>query len=198
MAKITENVKYEPCHEKTGFCLCENKGADQLRGNHEADLISAYVFTTWIETSLFSLNPKFQASSLLLLLYVGLCCTWSAILQTVFFSHRGLYNRLMFRSFSLLKIYLILDIKLLACFCDCARLCQNGSEHPKTSFLMSRINCVNVPTVDSSATCEGPNGLSCMMSDLFLAYDVRSIFNLFQFLQMVDINMTTFFPFLIS
>ena len=28
---------YEPCHEKTGFCICENKDADQLRGNREAD-----------------------------------------------------------------------------------------------------------------------------------------------------------------
>ena len=28
--------KYEPVHEKT-ICICENKGADQLRGNREAD-----------------------------------------------------------------------------------------------------------------------------------------------------------------
>ena len=28
---------YEPHREKTGFCLGENKGADQLRGNREAD-----------------------------------------------------------------------------------------------------------------------------------------------------------------
>ena len=27
----------ELCREKTGFCLCENKDADQLRGNREAD-----------------------------------------------------------------------------------------------------------------------------------------------------------------
>ena len=27
----------EPRHEKTGFCICENKDADQLRGNREAD-----------------------------------------------------------------------------------------------------------------------------------------------------------------
>ena len=27
----------EPHHEKTGFRLCENKDADQLRGNREAD-----------------------------------------------------------------------------------------------------------------------------------------------------------------
>ena len=28
---------YEPRCEKTGFCICENKDADQLRGNREAD-----------------------------------------------------------------------------------------------------------------------------------------------------------------
>ena len=29
---------YEPRHEKTGFLhICENKGADQLRGNRDAD-----------------------------------------------------------------------------------------------------------------------------------------------------------------
>ena len=31
------NFIYEPRHEKTGFCICENKDADQLRGNREAD-----------------------------------------------------------------------------------------------------------------------------------------------------------------
>ena len=31
-------VLNEPCHEKTSFLhICENKDADQLRGNHEAD-----------------------------------------------------------------------------------------------------------------------------------------------------------------
>ena len=28
---------YEPRHEKTNICICENKDADQLRGNREAD-----------------------------------------------------------------------------------------------------------------------------------------------------------------
>ena len=26
----------EPRHDKTGFCICENKDADQLSGNREA------------------------------------------------------------------------------------------------------------------------------------------------------------------
>ena len=45
---------------KPDFCLCENKGADQLRSNCEAD--HAFVFATRIVQSLFFLNPKFQAS----------------------------------------------------------------------------------------------------------------------------------------
>ena len=28
---------FEFRHEKTAFCICENKDADQLHGNHEAD-----------------------------------------------------------------------------------------------------------------------------------------------------------------
>ena len=47
---------------KVDFCLCENKGADQLRSK----LISAFVFATRIIQFLVFLNQKFQASSLLL------------------------------------------------------------------------------------------------------------------------------------
>ena len=60
---------------KPDFCLGENKGADQLRGNREADqrltakLISAFVFATRIVQFFFYLNPKFQASSSFLSLY---------------------------------------------------------------------------------------------------------------------------------
>ena len=49
---------------KLDFWLCDNKGADQLRSNCEAD--HAFVFATLIVQFLFFLNPKFQASSLLL------------------------------------------------------------------------------------------------------------------------------------
>ena len=34
---MLHSFRFEPHHEKTGFCLGENKGADQLRGNREAD-----------------------------------------------------------------------------------------------------------------------------------------------------------------
>ena len=44
---------------KPTICICENKGADQLRGH----------LATKIVHFLFFLNPKFQAYSLLLCLY---------------------------------------------------------------------------------------------------------------------------------
>ena len=64
---------YEPRREKTGFfCICENKDADQLRGNREG-LISVFVFATRIVQLLYFLNPKLQVSSHLLWLYSPVC-----------------------------------------------------------------------------------------------------------------------------
>ena len=48
---------------KPKICIGENKDADQLRGNREAD---QRVFATRIVQFLLYLTPKFQASSLLL------------------------------------------------------------------------------------------------------------------------------------
>ena len=56
---------------KPTICIGENKDADQLRGNREAD--HAFVFATRIEHFLFYLNLKFQASSLLLSLDSSVC-----------------------------------------------------------------------------------------------------------------------------
>ena len=53
------------------FSICENKDADQLRGNRKAD--HAFVFPTRIVQSLFFLNPIFQVSSYLLWLYSLVC-----------------------------------------------------------------------------------------------------------------------------
>ena len=58
---------------KPTICICENKGADQLLSNCEAYLISTFVFAARIVHILFFLNPKFQASSLLLRLYRSVC-----------------------------------------------------------------------------------------------------------------------------
>ena len=62
--------------KKPTFFICENKDADQLRGNREAvtaKLISAFVFATRIVHSLYYKYPKFQASSHLLWLYSPVC-----------------------------------------------------------------------------------------------------------------------------
>ena len=56
--KEVRRLKFKPPHKKTNNLHRRNKGAAQL--------ISAFVFVTGIVQSLFFLNPKFQASSLLL------------------------------------------------------------------------------------------------------------------------------------
>ena len=56
---------------KPTICIGENKGADQLRSNREAD--QCFVFATRIVQFLYFINPKFQASSLLLGLYRSVC-----------------------------------------------------------------------------------------------------------------------------
>ena len=69
---------------KPTFCICENKDADQLRGNREADqrLCFRYIGSQ----SLFSLNPKFQASSHFLELY-SLVCVGPGQKPVRWFSH---------------------------------------------------------------------------------------------------------------
>ena len=70
---------------KPAFCICENKGADQLRDKQETDqrlCFHYFVFATYI------VNPKFQAASHLLWLYSPLCGTWSETLKTGFLMMR--------------------------------------------------------------------------------------------------------------
>ena len=56
---------------KPTICICENKDADQLRGNREAD--QRLCFRYRIVHFLAFLNPKFQASSSFLCLYRPVC-----------------------------------------------------------------------------------------------------------------------------
>ena len=74
-AEINQCRCYQMCHvmRKPYFSLCENKGADQLRSNFTAKLISAFIFATPIVQSFFFLNPNFQASSYPLWLYRLVC-----------------------------------------------------------------------------------------------------------------------------
>ena len=76
---------------KPAFCICENKDADQLCGT--AQLISAFVFVTWIVQSLFYLKPKFQASSYLLWLYSLVCVGPGRKPRRPVFSQRSSYTR---------------------------------------------------------------------------------------------------------
>ena len=58
-------LPYEPRHEKTRFLSMRKKKA-QISFAVTAKLISVFVFATRIVQFLIFLNPKFQASSLLL------------------------------------------------------------------------------------------------------------------------------------
>ena len=72
---------------KPAFCICENKDADQLRGNREADqrLCFRYIDST------IPLLPKFEISSLQpssVDVQPGLCLTWSETQKTGFLTTR--------------------------------------------------------------------------------------------------------------
>ena len=59
-----------PVMRKPAFCICKNKGTNQLHGNWAADQRICYHY---IVQSLFFLNPKFPASSYLQWLYNPVC-----------------------------------------------------------------------------------------------------------------------------
>ena len=72
---------------KPAFCICENKDADQLRGNREADqrLCFRYIDST------IPLLPKCEISSLwpsCVVVQPGLCGTWSETPKTGFLTRR--------------------------------------------------------------------------------------------------------------
>ena len=63
------------------FCICENKGADQLRGNHEADQRLCFRY----RDSTIPLLPKSEISSLQpssAVVQPSLCRTWSETPKT--------------------------------------------------------------------------------------------------------------------
>ena len=75
---------------KTAFCICENKDADQLRGNREADQRLCFRYTD----STISLLPKYEISSLQpssVTVQPGLCGSWSETLKTGFLTPRLIY-----------------------------------------------------------------------------------------------------------
>ena len=72
---------------KPSFCMCENKDADQLRGNREADQRLCFRYTD----STIPLLPKYEISSLYpssVAVQAGLCRTWSETPETGFLTTR--------------------------------------------------------------------------------------------------------------
>ena len=72
---------------KPDFCICENKDADQLPGNREADQRLCFRYTD----STIPLLPKSEISSILLssvAVQPGLCRTWSETPKTGFLATR--------------------------------------------------------------------------------------------------------------
>ena len=75
---------------KPTFCICENKDADQLRGNREADRRLCFCYND----STIPLLPKyqkFQASSHILWVYSLVCVGTGRKPQRQVFSQRGSY-----------------------------------------------------------------------------------------------------------
>ena len=75
---------------KPDFCICENKGADQL--SVTAKLISAFVLATQIVQSLLYLNPKFQVSGYFLKLCSLVCVGPGRKPRRKVFSERGSFD----------------------------------------------------------------------------------------------------------
>ena len=68
---------------KLAFCICENKDADQLRGNRETD---QHLYLRYKDSTI-PLLPKSEISCLYpssVAAQPGLCWTWSETLKTVF------------------------------------------------------------------------------------------------------------------
>ena len=75
-------LNMSPGMRKPMFCICQNKDADQLRGNCKADQRLCFCYF------LYFLNSKFQASSHLQWLY-SLVCVRPGQIPNCWFSHAG-------------------------------------------------------------------------------------------------------------
>ena len=76
---------------KPAFCICENKDADLLRGDREANLRLCFRYTD----STIPPLPKSEISSLLpssVAVQPGLCPTWLETLKTGFLMTRLSYQ----------------------------------------------------------------------------------------------------------
>ena len=73
--KSVDELQYKMSRvvRKPDFCICENKAADQLRGNRDADQRLCFRYIASTVQFLYFLYTKFQASSHLLWLYSSVC-----------------------------------------------------------------------------------------------------------------------------
>ena len=95
---------------KPAFCICENKNADQLRGEREAD--HAFVFATRIVQSLYFLNTKFQASSHLVWSCSLVCVGPGRKPRRPVFSQRGSLRQFLVIAYTLLLLMMWLTFVL--------------------------------------------------------------------------------------
>ena len=79
----------EPRHKKADFCLCENKGADQLRSNCDQRLCFRYTDSTLSLLIKSEIISSFYAASGTV--HVGLCQTWLETPKTGFLASRLKY-----------------------------------------------------------------------------------------------------------
>ena len=78
--------------KKPAFCICENKDADQLRGNREADqrLCFRYIDSTIPLLSESEISSLYSSS---VAVQPGLCQTWSQTPKTGFLRTRLNYEQ---------------------------------------------------------------------------------------------------------
>ena len=86
--QITPFLLYEPRYEKTGFCICENKDADQLRSNCTADQRLRFRYTD----RRIPLLPRSEISPSSVAVQPGLCRIWSETPKTGFLTTRLIYK----------------------------------------------------------------------------------------------------------
>ena len=114
---------------KQTFCICENKDADQLRGNRKANQRLCF---RYIVQSLYFLNMKFQASSYLVWLYSLVCVGPGPNEAHIMLKFKFLVNKSYFAFSSARRyIYEIVDFQNLswAWGTDCCKCCPSLWRH---------------------------------------------------------------------